>query len=291
MAARPVTGVIPSGSFFPVIDFHIHPVRYEKYIPETAEFLEKMQHQKLEELQERFRTSEDLEAHLRMEGVDYGVVLADLSVRSVGLCPNEYVSELCRGSAVLIPFANVNPHLVTRPDKELERCVKELGMRGVKLYPVYQDFYPNDPMMYPLYEKACELGIPVMIHTGSSVFRGSRLKYGDPVFVDDIAVDFPELTILLVHGGRGAWYNTAFLLARIHENVYLEVAGLPPQRLLHYFPELDKIPDKVVFGSDFPAGPGIRGNIESIMALPLDYEFRRKILGLNAARILGIEVP
>lgn len=188
----------------------------------------------------------------------------------------------------MIPFANVNPYLTANPAREVERCVRELGMRGLKLYPTYQYFYPNDRMLYPVYARACELGVPVMVHTGSSVFAGARMKYGDPLYLDDVAVDFPDLPLLLVHGGRGFWYDRAFFLARLHPNVYLEVAGLPPQKLLAYFPELDRIADKVIYGSDFPGMPYIKENIETIRGLPLPEEAKEKILGGNAARILGL---
>jgi len=78
-----------------------------------------------------------------------------------------------------------------------------------------------------------------MFHPGSSLFRGFRLKYGDPLNLDDVAVEFPDLVIVQAHGARGFWYDRAAFLARIHPNVYMEVAGLPPHRLLDYFPELE----------------------------------------------------
>ena len=128
-----------------------------------------------------------------------------------------------------------------------------------------------------------------MFHTGSSVFKNARLKYGDPLYFDDVAIDFPELNIVLVHGGRGFWYDKAFFLSRLHKNVYLEVAGLPPQKLPEYFPELEKIADKVIFGSDFPGLPtGFKENIELIRNLPLSTEAKDKILGGNAARLLKL---
>jgi predicted TIM-barrel fold metal-dependent hydrolase len=144
-------------------------------------------------------------------------------------------------------------------------------------------------MLYPLYAVAQELKIPVMVHTGSSVFKGARLKYGDPLALDDVAVDFPELTIVMAHSGRGFWYDRAFFLARLHEHVYMEVAGLPPQRLLEYFPELERNADKIIFGSDWPGMPYIGRNIELIRSLPLKASTKNKILGENAARILKLE--
>jgi predicted TIM-barrel fold metal-dependent hydrolase len=223
---------------------------------------------------------------LRANGVDYAVILAELSPITTGIISNEQVAEFCKGRKELIPFANLNPYLSTRLGEELERCIHELGMKGIKLYPTYQQFYPNDRMLYPLYSKAQEFRIPVMVHTGSSLFRGSRMKYGDPVLLDDIAVDFPELTLIQVHSGRGFWYEAAFFLAQLHPRIYMEIAGLPPQNLLKYFPELEKNADKILFGSDWPGVPGIGKNIATIRSLPIKEETKNKILGENAAKIL-----
>jgi predicted TIM-barrel fold metal-dependent hydrolase len=198
------------------------------------------------------------------------------------------VARLCQGSPRLIPFASVNPYLTANPARELERLVAEHGFRGLKLYPTYQYFYPNDPLLYPLYAKAQELHIPIMWHTGSSVFPASRLKYGDPLFLDDVAVDFPELTAIITHSGRPFWYDRAYALARFHEHVYMEVAGLPPHRLLTYFPELERVADKVLFGSDWPSVPTIKKNIDVLRALPLPDKTKAQILGDNAARLLKL---
>jgi predicted TIM-barrel fold metal-dependent hydrolase len=226
--------------------------------------------------------------HLKRNGVDYAVVLAELSPITTGITSNEYVSEFCRSRQELIPFANLNPFLSARLADELERYVQDLGMKGLKLYPTYQQFFPNDRILYPLYAKAQDLKIPVMVHTGSSLSQGARMKYGDPVLLDDVAVDFPELTLIEVHSGRGFWYEAAFFLAKLHPRVYMEISGLPPQSLLDYFPDLEKNADKIIFGSDWPEMPGIAKNIETIQRLPLKEETKKKILGENAQKILKL---
>ena len=170
----------------------------------------------------------------------------------------------------------------------MDQTGRDHGFRGLKLYPTYQHYYPGDAMIYPIYAKARELGIPVLLHIGSSVLAGSRLKYGDPIYLDDVAVDFPELILIQSHSGRPFWYDKAFALARIHENVYMEVAGLPPQRLLSYFPELERIAEKVIYGSDWPGVPTIKENIQTLKGLTMSEDSKRKILGANAARVLGI---
>lgn len=267
-----------------LIDFHIHVSRYEDYKP----WVHELQRKANPHLYPNYKiTPELVEEELNEAGVDYGVILAQETPK-VGIeVSNEYVLEFCKEHKHLIPFASVNPLTETSPAERLEQLFKQ-GARGLKLYPSYQHFYFNDPVVYPLYAKAEELGLPVMIHTGSSVFKGSKMKYSDPLLVDDVAVDFPKLNLLLVHGGRGFWYDRAAFLARLHENVYLEIAGLPPKNLLKYFPDLERISDKVIFGSDWPATPPLKQTIMAIKKLPLPQESIRKILGENARKLLGL---
>jgi len=275
----------------PVIDFHVHPIVYESYNPATVRWIRELQGEDNWARLQKYADPGTFVSFLLESGVDYAVVLAEMSPAATGTCSNEYVAAFCAGQERLIPFCTINPHLVPDSRAELQRLVRTHGFRGLKLYPTYNHFYPNDALLYPVYAAAEELALPVMLHTGSSVFVGSRLKYGDPLFLDDVAVDFPALRILLVHAGRGVWYDHAFLMTRLHENVYLEIAGLPPQKLLAYFPELDRVADKVVFGSDWPGLLDIAGNIGRIRALPLPEDAREKILGGNAARILGMDHP
>lgn len=272
-----------------IIDFHIHVGDRGFWHPWVFEwmlgFREKSGIERVMD-QEGKMNPRALVSLLEEAGVNYGVVLAELSPVTTGMITNEYVAEFCAREPRLIPFCNINPHLVANPSRELVRCVEELGCRGLKLLPTYQGFYPNDPSIYPLYARAEELRIPVLIHTGSSIFKGSRLKYGNPLSLDDVAVDFPDLPIVLAHSGRGVWYEEAFLLSQLHGNVYMEVSGLPPQNLLNYFPRLGKNADRVLFGSDWPGMPGIAENIAAIRALPLKEEVKDKILGENARKIL-----
>jgi predicted TIM-barrel fold metal-dependent hydrolase len=272
----------------PVIDFHFHIGHYDEYHPWVIEWV-KTQANNVQDLKvflESVLTPEGIVNYLRANGVDYAVALAELSPVTTGMLGNEAVAELCREVDCLIPFCSINPFLVADLAGELERHVTEIGFRGLKLYPTYQHFYPNVNRLYPLYAKAEELGIPVMFHTGSSIFRGARLKYGDPLYLDDVAVDFPNLTLLMAHSGRGFWYDRAYFLTKLHANIYMEISGLPPQKLLAYFPELERVADKVIFGSDWPGMPHIKRNIEMIRSLPLKEETKEKILGGNAARIL-----
>jgi len=266
-----------------IIDFHFHVGKIEQYLPWARAWSGKYGIDS-----DAILDKKTISQFLAAEGIDYAVALAELSPVTTGWVSNEFVADFCGGIPALIPFANINPYVISRPAEKLTYYVQEMGFRGLKLLPSYQYFYPNDRLLYPIYEKAQALKIPVLIHTGSSTFKGTRIKYADPLYIDDVAVDFPELVIVQAHGGRGFWYDRAFFMAKLHPHVYLEVSGLPPQKILEYFPHLEDEADKIIFGSDWPGIPGIKKNIEAIRNLPLKEETKDKILGLNAARILGI---
>lgn len=271
----------------PVVDFHVHTAYYQSMTPS---YLGLLRQQWGDELERMIRTYSSPEAFLQLLdecGIDFAVILAELAPLTTGISDNAYVAEFCAHSSRLIPFVSINPLMSSSPGEELAKWVQE-GFRGLKLYPTYQQFYPNESRVYPLYAKAQKLRIPVMLHVGSSVFAGSRLKYGDPIYLDDVAVDFPELVLIQSHSGRPFWYEQAFALARLHKNIFMEVAGLPPQKLLTYFPELERLADKVIYGSDWPGVPTIKENLQAVRGLPLSIEAKEKILGGNASRLLRL---
>lgn len=273
----------------PIIDFHIHITTADEYTDWFLKWLRAYAGEEaLADLRQILSSPQALLDYLDEQEIDYAVALAETNPAITGTSPNDRVAEFCRSSERLIPFANINPFVTADVVGELRRCVGELGFRGLKLYPTYQHFYVNDPRLYPLYAEAQRLGTPIMVHTGSSVFRGARLKYGDPLYLDDVVVDFPELTVIMAHSGRGFWYDAAFFLAQLHANLYMEISGLPPRKLPTYFPNLERNADKIIFGSDWPALTDIKGNISAIRRLPLREETKGKILGGNAARVLGL---
>ena len=274
-----------------VIDFHTHPYRPEDLAPATREFVRGVS-PAVREHGDRLRDPQYVADLLRAQGVEHAVVLPEHCPRTSGNVRTESVLELCRGSAgFFLPFASVDPNTDPDPVGLLNRYI-EAGARGLKLYPSYQFYYPNDPRLHPLYEACARNRLPVLFHIGSSVIPGTRLKYCDPIHLDDLAVDFPDLVVVMAHGGRGFWYDACAFLAAHHRNFHIDVAGLVPRRLLEHFPDLPRFADKFVFGTDWPAMPKSPAENAAVIAgLGLGDDATDKVLRRNAARILGLPLP
>ena len=125
--------------------------------------------------------------YLDAEGVDKAVILAEYAPKTSGVVTHDFVHRLCRGNDRLIPFGCISLDVGFDPGAEAERCITELGFRGLKIMPSYCHFYPDDHRMMPAYEVAQDLQVPVMFHTGTSLFPGSRIRYANPLLVDDLA--------------------------------------------------------------------------------------------------------
>jgi hypothetical protein len=205
---------------------------------------------------------------------------------------NPWVADYCKENPKrLIACGSIHPRHTKNVESDMQELIR-LGIRLIKIHPPHQLLFPNDYLsgvreLETIYAMAESAGIPVMVHTGTSIFPNARNKYGDPIHIDDVAVDFPKLKILMAHGGRPLWMNTAFFLLRRHKNVYLDISGIPPKLLLEYFPRLEEIADKTLFGTDFPSPgiPDIKRNLDQVNALPLSAETREKIVSKNALAI------
>ncbi|MFQ5986958.1 MAG: amidohydrolase family protein, partial [Thermoplasmata archaeon] len=191
----------------------------------------------------------------------------------------------------LLPFGGLDPRREDVRDV-MEELLSTHEVRGIKLHPPHQ-LVPADGYrggvkgLEIVYSMAEDQGVPVTIHTGTSIFPGARSRLGDPLALDDVAIDFPRLKIIMAHGGRPFWTEEAFFLLRRHSNVYLDISSIPPKRLLDYFPRLEAVAHKTLFGSDWPGPqvPGIRRNLDDVMALPLSQEAKRNIAEGTALRL------
>lgn len=271
-----------------VLDIHIHIGRREHLTPRFISYFEETFGPDLLLLMDTF-TPEAFDRFLGGEGVERGVILSEYSPQATGVVPSEFVAEVARQTDRLIPFGSIDLRSPVDTGIQTERCVKELGCRGLKLLPPYGHFYPADPGLFPAYEVARELDIPVMFHTGTSLFPGTRVRFADPLLLDDVAEEFPELAIVMSHGGRPFWYKQAeWMLAR-HKRVYIDISGIPPKQLLTAFPKLEKFPDRFLFGSDWPNIASIADQVRRVQQLSLRTATLSAILWDNAARLLKID--
>ncbi len=210
--------------------------------------------------------------------------------------PNEEVAEAAAENAdVLIPFASLDPHRGKAAVKQARRLVEEYGVRGFKFHPSIQAFFPNDRLAYDLYEVIEETGAIALFHTGQTGIGagvpgggGIRLKYSNPLHVDDVAADFPHLKIILAHPSF-PWQDEALAVATHKPGVHIDLSGwspkyFPPQ-LVQYANTLLK--DKVLFGSDYPVLTPDRW-LADFAKLEIKDAVRPKILKDNAARLLGL---
>jgi hypothetical protein len=280
----------------PIIDIHIHIQPLHMFKPHALELI-KRGRKNFDFIE---KVSSDPAAFLKFldeVGVERAGLINYVSPEVIGFPPevNDWIANYCKADPRrLLAFGSVHPKYVADAGAEVDRLAK-IGIRGLKIHPSHQVYSPNayrdgwGPLA-AVYERASANGLPVMIHTGTSIFPGARNLHAQPMLADDVSIDYPNLVVILAHGGRPLWMNEAFFLVRRHKNMYMDISGIPPQKLLEYFPRLEEIADKVLFGTDWP-GPGVpdvRGNIEKFMAVPLSDAARRKILYDNAARLFPV---
>jgi uncharacterized protein len=272
-----------------VIDFHTHPWLPRHLNPATEAFIREIS-PAVAEHGEQLGDPRYAAAVLRRDGVLRAVVLPEHCPQTSGHVRTETVLEFCAADpSFYLPFASVHPDL--DPDAaDLLRSYLAAGARGLKLYPSYQFFYPDDARVYPLYEACAEAGVPVLVHVGSSVIPGTRLEFCHPARLAPVARDFPDLTLVMAHGGRGHWYDECQRMLAENENVYIDVAGLVPARLLEYFPGLPGLAHRFLFGSDWPAMPkSVAHNVTAVGRLGLEPDALDLILQDNAARVLHLD--
>lgn len=276
-----------------VTDAHIHIQPFHMMPPAVAATFWKGKPNRAE-LEGYAADARTLLARMDADGIDRVGLINYVSPDLMGFtdAANPWMIDYVKADpSRLIAFGSVNPRFTKDVAGETRRVIDN-GAKALKVHPPHQLFRANAyldslPSLADVYRVAEESGIPVTIHTGTSVFPGARSRFGDPMDVDDVAIDFPKLTILMAHGGRPLWMEAAFFLVRRHPNVLLEVSGIPPSKLLDYFPRLEEIADQTVWGTDWPS-PGVRSmraNVEALMALPLSDAAKQKILHGNAARI------
>ncbi|MEI6133954.1 MAG: amidohydrolase family protein [Desulfomonile sp.] len=270
------------------IDFHIHVGKREHLNPAFLDyFIGQYGITALEAMDAL--SPESFSAFLDSQGVCKAVLLSEYSPEVTGIVPVEFTVKFAGDSGKLIPFGSININSDVDTGAQAEHALATLGCRGLKLLPSYGFYYPYDRRLYGAYETASRLGAVAMFHTGTSLFPRTRIRYANPLLLDDVANDFPNLKIVMSHGGRPFWYAEAEWLLRRHSNMFIDISGVPPLQLPRNFPKLERLYDRFVFGSDWPNIISIKDQIDQVTRLAYKAEIIEAILYRNAAGLLNID--
>jgi uncharacterized protein len=275
----------------PLIDAHVHAARLPTLKMSLEEWTGHFEGGVADLLElydeEGTLVPECFEEYMAQEGVDIAILLCEYSPRSTGIQPIEDLLPLLSHNPNRFRLmANLNPHLHYPLLQELRRQIS-LGAIALKLHPVHASFAPNERMLYPAYAFCERENLPIVFHCGTSVFPGSTNRFADPALIEDVARDFPGLTIVLAHGGRGWWYDAAAFMTMMRSNVWIEVSGLPPKKLPEYYKNFDfeRLAPRMIFGTDWPGVPSPGSNARSFFELGLERETLEKILYKNALHV------
>jgi hypothetical protein len=280
------------------IDIHTHAEVSTRMVPDEAA-------KELDEAKGRYfkyvpqhPTIAQMAAYYRERKMGFVVFAVDHE-RGLGLkrISNEEVAESAAEHAdVAIPFASVDPARGKLGVREARRLIEHFGVKGFKFHPSVQGFYPNDRDAYPLYEVIAAARLPALFHTGQTGIGagmpgggGIRLKYANPIYLDDVAVDFPDMPIVMAHPSV-PWQDEALSIATHKPQVYIDLSGwspkyFPPQ-LVQYANTL--LRHKVLFGTDYPLIDPDRW-IADFAQLDIKPEVRPLIMKANAVRLLQLD--
>jgi predicted TIM-barrel fold metal-dependent hydrolase len=245
----------------------------------------------------RTPTVADLAERYRAAGMAAVIFTVDATTNTghPALSSEDIAAQAAEHADVLIPFGSVDPRQGSEAVERARRLVIESGVRGFKFHPSLQAFSPDDEAFYPLWAAIEELGVPALFHTGQNGIgaglpggRGIKLRYSNPILLDDVAADFPGLTVILAHPSV-PWQAEAISMATHKANVFIDLSGWRPK----YFPsELVRaaggmLRSKVLFGTDYPLITPERW-LEDFVELGIKPELMDGILKHNAAGVLGL---
>ncbi len=277
-----------------IINAHVHLIELKKMLSQNPDLEISLELEVFKNLDQTLPLLNPQKLFEQMDeaGVEQTVLFA--CEAPIVYSSNEYVSELCRRFPDrFIGFASVNP---LRHDavEVIEHAVTRLGLKGIKFHPPLQDFYPDDERVFPVYEKAVKLNVPVVFHVGTTPFGAlAKLDQANPLLLDAVACAFPDLRIMLTHLGT-LWHNEAFMVTEKNRNVFIDTAAyLYEIRTLLNRDLIERLgEDKFIFGTDYPMPFGIRSHrmkdfVDCIMGLDLSSEIKEKIFSRNFSLLLN----
>ncbi|HEY0877574.1 MAG TPA: amidohydrolase family protein [Zeimonas sp.] len=279
------------------IDIHTHAETSTRMLPDEAEAEALEARGRYFRYEVKHPTIAQMADHYRQRRIGFVVFTVDQE-RGMGIkrISNEEIAESAAEHAdICIPFASIDPARGKMGVREARRLIEHYGVKGFKFHPIIQGFFPNDRDVYPLYEVIAEAGLPALFHTGQTGIGagmrgggGLRIKYGNPVHLDDVAADFPDLQIVMAHPGV-PWQDEQLSVALHKPNTWIDLSGWSPKyfepKLVQYANTLLK--DRVLFGTDNPVLLPDRwiADFEKIAIKP---EVRPLIMKENAVRLLKL---
>ena len=277
-----------------MIDFHTHPLLVQEIVGDDKEMVRITQDVFF--IRNRLQPLETFLLEMDVSGIDRAVIapIDATSAKGVKILSNEQIARLCAMSDRFIGFASVDPHN-PKAAEQLEHDVRALGLRGLKLSPSVQEFAAEDrELAYPVYEAAQSLGIPVLIHCGMT--WAPRCKSTNPMDLEAVALDYPQLKLVIAHFGWPWVHETAMLLLK-YDNLFADTSCLyfdaPWEFMRHIFTErlpltlLERsLRTKVVFGSDYPRVE-IKNMVRAVSELGLSDGALEMIFNKNARYLLG----
>ncbi|MBX6331240.1 MAG: amidohydrolase [Gemmatimonadaceae bacterium] len=282
-------------SAYRITDFHVHIQPWRQLKPAVKAVMLRGKDEHTEHLMALMDDPALLLRIMDEEGIDRVGMVNYPSPNIMGFTDetNDFAARYAQADPRrLLPYGGVDPVTNPNPARAVEHLL-EIGVRVLKLHPPHQAFAANDytrglDALATIYRMCEDRGLPVLVHTGTSIFPGARSKYGNPMELDDVAIDFPDLRLIMAHGGRPLYMDEAFFILRRHRHVWLDLSGIPPKRLLDYFPRLAELEHQLLWGTDWPS-PGVssmRANVDQFLALPLPESVKRAALETNPERLL-----
>ncbi len=277
-----------------VTDIHVHIQPFDEFSPGVEEALRGAGKEHFERVAAILSDPAVLLDELDRAGIYRIGMVNDVSPEVTGFTEksNDFALRYAEHDRErLLPIAGIHALRTKDPAADVDRFVDD-GFVAIKIHPPHQGYAANAyteglDALGAIYRRAEERELPVVVHTGTSVFPGARCKYGRPIDLDDVAIDFPGLTIVMAHAGRPIWYDEAFFLLRRHRNVWLDLSGIPIRKIPDVLPRLPEIGERVLWGSDWP-GPGVAGfrdPIDKFLALPFPEEWKRAVTETNSRKL------
>jgi len=288
------SAVVPRSSFR-ITDVHIHVQPFDQLKPRVMAVMQGGGGERMELLMAIMREPATLLRIMDDDGIDRVGLINYPSPNIMGFTAdtNDFAARYAQADPRrLLPYGGVDPLTAADPADGV-RHLLEIGARVVKIHPCHMGFAANAytqglTALADVYRACEDAGLPVMVHTGTSIFPGARSKFGNPMELDDVAIDFPDLTLIMAHGGRPLYAAEAFFILRRHKHVWLDLSGIPPRSLPEYFPRLAELSARLLWGTDWPS-PGVasmRRNVDQFLALPYAESLKRSALETNPLRLL-----